>query len=99
MQRHVRFFAQSAHRNVRMFYASVADKAPSQQAVRRLQRMLAKRERAQAQVRACDDEIAKAVVELRAAEGVTVRALADALRVGASTVQDWTRRGRQLGGS
>lgn len=76
----------------------MADPRPSPAALRRLRRLLDKRNEKAARLRAVEDELALAVLEIREAEGLTVRALAEALGVGRSTVQDWTRRGRQLRG-
>jgi DNA-directed RNA polymerase specialized sigma24 family protein len=46
-------------------------------------------------VRDLDDEFARLVAQARA-EGRTVRSLADLLGIGPSTVQDLTRRGKEL---
>jgi DNA-binding transcriptional regulator YiaG len=74
----------------------LSDPRPSPDALRRLRRLLARRNEKAQVLREIDDELALAVLEVREAERVTVRALAEALGVGRSTVQDWTRRGRQL---
>lgn len=50
---------------------------------------------AQAKVRELDDEFARLVAQARR-EGRTVRQLAELLGLGASTIQDFTRRGRRL---
>jgi hypothetical protein len=105
-------FPQTAHGNVQggarsrlrtnrhagrtIFLSVVADPPFSSRSLRRLQRLLANREQAARRPRKADDEFARAIVDVRDREGVSVRVLADALQIGASTVQDWTRRGRQL---
>lgn len=54
-----------------------------------------KRRRAQQDSREQDDRFAILVATARA-EGRTARQLAELLGMGASTVQDWTRRGKAL---
>ena len=55
------------------------------------------RGRAAQRSRESDDRFALLVLQARE-EGRTVRELAEVLGIGASTVQDWTNRGRQLRG-
>jgi transposase len=60
-----------------------------------LRRILDRRALAYERCRAADDALAQAILDVREREGTSVRALAEALGVGGSTVQDWTRRARQ----
>lgn len=62
---------------------------------RQLLRALAARQRAAERSRDLDDRFAILICQARE-EGRTVRELAALLGIGASTCQDWTRRGRQL---
>ena len=61
-------------------------------AVRRLN---ARRLKAHTTANDLDDQFARAVLTLRE-QGWSVRLLAAELGLGASTIQDWTRRGRAL---
>lgn len=62
---------------------------------RQLLRAARARLNAQARVRELDDDFARLIAQARR-EGRTVRQLAELLGLGASTVQDFTRRGRKL---
>jgi transposase len=65
--------------------------------VRRLARLLERERKAYLAWDRARDELARATMEAREKEGLSTRAVARALGVGASTVQGWTRRGKQLG--
>jgi transposase len=60
-----------------------------------LRRILDRRALAYEKWRAADDALVQAILDVREREGISVRALAEALGVGASTIQDWTRHARQ----
>lgn len=62
---------------------------------RQLLRAAAARKKSQDRLREHDDEMARLVAQARR-EGRTVRQIATLLGMGASTVQDLTRRGREL---
>lgn len=64
--------------------------------VERLRRLLRERDRADASAHEAKDELALEVRRLCDDEGVTVRAIAEALGVASSTVQSWIQRARQL---
>lgn len=60
-------------------------------------RLRDERAQAHAAARAADERFALAILALRE-QGCSVRVLASKLGIGASTVHDWTRRGRALKG-
>lgn len=70
--------------------------APSPEAVKQLARLLDRYRNAEAAHHQRHDELCRAVARIRDQEGVSARGLAAALGVGSSTVQHWTRQGRQL---
>ena len=69
---------------------------PPKTRTRKLQQLLARRQAALAKFKANDDALALAVLAVREADEASVRGLAETLGVGASTIQDWSKRGREL---
>jgi len=74
------------------------DSPPSAAALRRLRRLVAKRDAAYRKLHEIDAELFRAIADVRESESVSARVLAEALGVGRSTVHDWTQRGRRLRG-
>jgi DNA-binding transcriptional regulator YiaG len=68
---------------------------PTGPELRHIKLLIEKRDRARAKERACSDELALEVWQVRQ-RGVSARNLAKALGVGASTVNDWTQAGKQI---
>jgi DNA-binding transcriptional regulator YiaG len=75
------------------------DVYPSEVELRYMQSLIARRRRAKERVRKTGEELAKAVQLVHDEKGVSVRMLAAALDTSSSTIQEWTRRGRELNGN
>lgn len=69
---------------------------PSPEALERLLRLLDAYRSASRAEREAHDRLCRELARLRRKEGLSARGLAEALGVGSSTVQHWSRRGESL---
>ena len=81
-------------RGKRLSFPDVSE-YPSPAGLRKLRGLLKRRNDTYRKLLELDDELFVEIERVRR-EGVTVRMLADVLGISPSTVQEWTRRGRQL---